>query len=159
MAPRLMGVAVAIITKESDKYGGVATLLKSTMLETVLSVFKAPLKMVAHSVFVFGAITGIKLDWKSPPREAVNLSWNEVSSFFWSFSLAALVMMFTQAIVNPNAIIWLMPVCLPLLFSIPVIVVTGNIEFGMVAKKAGFLLTPEELHVPSVVMEAEKIGS
>lgn len=156
MAPRIMAVLVAIITKETNQYGGLASLLKSTALETVLSIFKAPVKMVAHSVFVVGAVTGWKLEWKSPPREAVNLSWNEVSSFFWSFSVAALVMLFTQAIVNPSAILWLLPVCLPLLLSIPVIVLTGNIEVGVMSKNLGFLLTPEEIKVPQVVIEAEK---
>ena len=30
----------------------------------------APLRMVAHTLFVVGAMTGWKLEWKSPPREA-----------------------------------------------------------------------------------------
>ena len=35
-----------------------------------MAVLQAPVRMLAHSLFVLVALTGMKLDWKSPPREA-----------------------------------------------------------------------------------------
>ena len=36
--------------------------------------------MLAHSVFVLGALTGLRLDWKSPSREAAAVAWRDAMS-------------------------------------------------------------------------------
>ena len=43
-----------------------------------LSVLQAPVRMVAHTLFVVVALTGLKLNWKSPPREACDVQWSQV---------------------------------------------------------------------------------
>ena len=42
-----------------------------------MAMLQAPVRMLAHSLFVVVALTGLKLDWKSPPREAAAVSWRE----------------------------------------------------------------------------------
>ena len=32
-----------------------------------MAVLQAPVRMLAHSLFVLLAVTGLKLEWKSPP--------------------------------------------------------------------------------------------
>ena len=56
-----------------------AALLGSAVLEALMSALQAPLRMAAHTVFVVGALTGLKLQWKSPPREAERLPWRDAA--------------------------------------------------------------------------------
>lgn len=154
-APRFMGLIVSILTGESREYGGISVLMKSTCLEFVLSILKAPIKMVAHTIFVFGTLFGLKLEWKSPPREALNIKWMEVFMAYWSFSTAATMFLVLQEIINPHSIIWLLPVCIPLILAMPFTVITGNVQYGTRMKKSGFLLIPEELNVPEVIKQTQ----
>lgn len=156
MAPRFMGLLTAIVTKESIEYGGVLILLKSTLLEMLLSILKAPIKMAAHSLFVLGALSGLKIEWKSPPREALNLKWIEVVLAYWSFTGSAISLLIIEQILNPNNIVWLLPVCVPLILSIPFTLITGKVEYGLFMKNAGFLLIPEEIKIPLVIQEIQK---
>lgn len=156
MAPRILGFITAILTNESKEYGGFGTLLKSTLLECLLSILKAPIKMAAHSLFVFGALSGLKLEWKSPPREALNLKWSEVILAYWSFTSSAISLLIVEHILNPHSTIWLLPVCIPLILAIPFTLITGKVEYGIFMKKAGFLLIPEEIKIPFVIQETQR---
>jgi hypothetical protein len=73
--PRVLGIAAVLMRGEQRQYGGVWGLVKSSVLESGLAIVQAPVRMLAHSLFVVVALTGIKLDWKSPPREAAAVPW------------------------------------------------------------------------------------
>ncbi|RZL47387.1 MAG: glucans biosynthesis glucosyltransferase MdoH, partial [Variovorax sp.] len=73
--PRVMGIAAVLMRGEQRQYGGLWGLIKSSALESALAIVQAPVRMLAHSLFVVVALTGIKLDWKSPPREAAAVPW------------------------------------------------------------------------------------
>ncbi len=45
--------------------------------KALLALLQAPVRMLAHSLFVLVALTGLKLDWKSPPREASARRWRD----------------------------------------------------------------------------------
>jgi len=47
---------------EQKEYGGAVSLLKSAALESVLAILQAPIRMLAHSLFVLIALTG----WGQP---------------------------------------------------------------------------------------------
>jgi membrane glycosyltransferase len=49
------------------------------------------------------------------------------------------------AVIDPSALIWLMPVGLPLLLAIPLTVLTSQIALGTTLRDRGFLLIPEEI--------------
>lgn len=51
---------------EQRQFGGLWGLIKSSVMESGLAIVQAPVRMLAHSLFVLVALTGIKLDWKSP---------------------------------------------------------------------------------------------
>src|SRR4029077_15159008 len=74
--PRVLGMMAVVISGEQRQFGGVGGLLKSAALDSALAVIQAPVRMLAHSLFVVVALTGIKLDWKSPPREAAAVPWS-----------------------------------------------------------------------------------
>ena len=152
--PRLLGVTAVVMKDEQRFYGGTSKLVKSAFIEAGLSAMQAPLRMVAHSIFVIGALTGLKLDWKSPPREATDVSWREATQRFAGAGAAVLVIAAVLALLHPPALIWLLPVGLPLLLAIPFTVITSRTGLGEKVRQAELLLVPEESWSPSVLRRA-----
>jgi membrane glycosyltransferase len=152
--PRILGIAAVLIKGEQRMFGGVYGLLKSSLLESVLAVLQSPVRMLAHSLFVATALTGIKLEWKSPPREANGLGWRVAASSLAPMSAVVAVLAAGIAAIDPSALLWLLPVGLPLLLSVPVSVYTSHVELGSLMRSRGFLLIPEERWSPSVLRRA-----
>jgi membrane glycosyltransferase len=57
----------------------VVRLLVSALLEFLHSLLLAPVRMLFHTQFFMAALTGWKLDWKSPPRGDDSTSWGEAT--------------------------------------------------------------------------------
>src|SRR5438132_7954292 len=115
--PRPMGVLAIVIRGEQRTYGGTGTLVRGTLLEGALSVLQAPVRMIAHSLFVVAALTGLKLDWKSPPREAEDIGWHDAARRFGLIGAAAAAVGAWGLLVQPQAIVLLLPTGLPLLLA------------------------------------------
>ena len=55
--PRILGLAAVLIKRQQAAYGGTGSLLRSALLETVIALLQAPIRMLAHSLFVVVALT------------------------------------------------------------------------------------------------------
>ncbi|HEV7815775.1 MAG TPA: glucans biosynthesis glucosyltransferase MdoH, partial [Janthinobacterium sp.] len=152
--PRLLGVLAVLMKGERRFYGGAAKLLKSAMLEAGLSSLQAPLRMVAHTLFVGVALTGWKLDWKSPPRDAVDVPWREAAKRFSSSGIAVLLIAAALSLTHPVLLLWLSPICLPLLLAIPYTVWSSRSALGEKVRGASLLLIPQESWTPLVLHRA-----
>jgi len=152
--PRVLGIAAVLMRGEQRQYGGLWGLVKSSALESGLAIVQAPVRMLAHSLFVLVALTGIKLDWKSPPREAAAVPWKVAVSQLAPMSLVVGALALGVAMIDPSALIWLMPVGLPLLLAIPLTVLTSQIALGTSLRDRGYLLIPEESRSPAVLRRA-----
>ncbi len=75
--PRALGVVAVQMRGEQHLFGGRVRLLGSAALELLLSALQAPVRMLAHSAFVVVALTGLRLDWKSPARAAAHVAWGD----------------------------------------------------------------------------------
>ena len=84
-------VAVQLRAAQAD-FGGGLRLWGSVLLEALLSALQAPLRMLAHSAFVLGALTGLRLSWKSPAREAQAVTWRDAGSRVGVLALPALAL-------------------------------------------------------------------
>ena len=157
--PRVLGVLAVLLKGEQRSYGGTGLLLGSAALESVMAVLQAPVRMVGHSIFVIVAITGIKLEWKSPPREAVGVAWGDALARLAPVSLAVASLLALSSLINPDALPWLLPVALPLLLAVPVTVLTGHVGLGSWVRGRGALLIPEESWSPAVLRRAWRHAS
>ncbi|WP_205832925.1 glucans biosynthesis glucosyltransferase MdoH [Azohydromonas caseinilytica] len=140
-APRALGVALVIRRGQAAAYGGVARLVIGSLLEALLSALQAPLRMLAHTVFVVGALTGLKLDWKSPSRDAVALRWRDALRRFGPWAVPAAAVAWLAEVPT------LAPVWLPLLLAVPLAVWTSRPEVGAWLRRRGVWLTPDELQL------------
>jgi membrane glycosyltransferase len=152
--PRVLGVLAVLLKGEQRFYGGGANLVRSAFLEIGLSALQAPLRMVAHTLFVVGALIGWKLEWKSPPREASDVPWREAAQRFAPIGLAVLAIAAVLTLIHPPALVWMIPVGLPLLLAVPFTVLTSRSGLGERVRSANLLLIPEETWQPSVLRRA-----
>jgi membrane glycosyltransferase len=154
LLPRAMGVVAIVLRREQAAYGGTRQLLRSVLLETGLSILQAPVRMLAHTVFVAVALTGIKLDWRSPPREASNIGWGDAARRFAPVGVVVGLAWAWAYTVQPVAILWLLPMVIPLLLAVPLAVFTGRAGIGQRLRADALLLTPEEHETPGVLQHA-----
>ena len=154
MLPRVLGVLAIVQRGEAPAYGGTRALVLGTLMEAGLSTLQAPVRMVAHSMFVFVALTGIKLDWRSPPREANDVLWREALERFGSISAIVGALAIVALARHAGALLWLAPVGVPLLLSVPLVVLTSRVSLGEQLRGQGLLITPEELRAPAVLRRA-----
>ena len=152
--PRLLGVTAMFMRRETARFGGGVKLVQSAFLEAALAMLLAPLRMVAHTLFVVGAVTGWKLEWKSPPREANDVSWLEAAQRFAPVSLVVAAVGAAMSLAGSSAVLWMMPVGLPLVLAVPFTVLTGSTSLGERVRRARLLLVPEESSSPTVLRQA-----
>ena len=152
--PRILGLAAVIINGQQAAYGGTRSLLRSAGLETLIALLQAPIRMLAHSLFVVVALTGLKLEWKSPPREAAAVPWAFALRQLAPMSLIIVALAAGIALIDVSALVWLLPVGLPLLLSIPMTVVTSRVGVGEFMRAQRYLLIPEETKSPAVLKRA-----
>jgi membrane glycosyltransferase len=152
--PRVLGLAGVVMRGEQRAFGGMGRLLASAGMETVLALLQAPVRMLAHTLFVAAALTGIKLHWTSPPREASGIRWSDAARQL--LPLGGVLGAFALALVAFDAsAAWpLLPVALPLLLSVPLAVLTSHVDIGLWLRGRGLLLVPEEAGSPPVLRRA-----
>ncbi len=154
LLPRALGAALVLHEGRQHLFGGTLRLLASSVLEALLSALQAPLRMAGHTVFVLGALTGLKLQWKSPPREAVQLPWANAARSLLPLSVLAAVALLATGWADPSVALWLSPVALPLVLALPLVVWAGRPSLGRYLRRAGLLLTPEETAPHRVLRQA-----
>lgn len=157
--PRVLGVVGVFLRGEVRNFGGAPTLLASAALETVQAMLLAPVRMLAHSLFVVVALTGWKLEWKSPPREAAGVAWRDAAAQLGPMSLGMAAVVSALALVNPAALWWIAPVAVPVLLAVPMAVATSHVDLGGWMRGRGFLLIPEESWSPAVLRRAWRHAS
>ena len=152
--PRFLAVIAIIGHGEQTSYGGTLALIKSALMEAVLSALQAPIRMIAHTLFVVTALTGLNLEWKSPMREAHSILWGDAWRRFMPMMAFVASGMIATFHTHHDALWWLLPVGLPLLFAAPLTVLTSESRWGLILRYRQWLLTPEERITPAVLVRA-----
>lgn len=151
--PRLLGVLAIVLKGEQHLFGGTWALMGGSVLEGLLSVLQAPVRMMAHTLFVTIALTGLKLDWKSPPRAADDITWGHALRRF------APIMVLVAAALgalhwSTGWAVWLLPIALPLMLAVPLAVWASRASVGEWLRQRQWLLVPEEASTPLVLRQA-----
>lgn len=152
--PRVLGIAAVFLRRGQAGFGGGAALLSSALLETIVALLQAPVRMLAHSLFVVVALTGWKLEWKSPPREATGITWGDATRRLAPMTGIVALQGTGLATLQLDALVWIVPVALPLLLAVPFAVLTSHVPFGGWARSRRMLLIPEESRSPAVLRRA-----
>jgi membrane glycosyltransferase len=134
-------------------------LLFSALLEFVHSVLLAPVRMLFHTQFVLAALTGVKLAWKSPPRNDSATGWGEALRRHALGTVLALTWIGVILVTSTVFQWWLSPVLAGLLLAMPLSAWTSRAGPGRWLAKRGVFLIPEELEQPLVLAEADRYAA
>lgn len=145
--PKILAV-LAQWARGAQDFGGTLRLGCSMVLELVLSALLAPIRMLFHAQFVASALLGLRIQWKSPPREDSETGWIEALRRHGLHTLIGLVWAGFVYWLDPSFLWWLLPVVGAIVLSIPISVFTSRIRSGKGLRRAGLLVIPEEVHPP-----------
>ena len=156
LLPRMLGVLAVVLRGEQRSFGGTPRLIGGALIELLLSTLQAPVRMVAHSLFVLGALTGLRLDWRSPSRDASAVRWRDALARVGLFALPALAGGVLVAQGEGFTAALLTPLLLPLLLAVPLVVVTGSEAPGLALRRHRLLLVPEEDAPPRTLLRSHE---
>ncbi len=146
LLPRVLGAGAVVLRGEAAAFGGTPKLLAGALLELLMSAVQAPLRMLAHCAYVLGALTGLKLDWKSPSRASDAPLWGNVARRVGA--LVVLPLALGVGLLRRAALLAFAPMLLPLSLAVPYVVLTGHPRLGRWTQRLGLLRTPEEKSRP-----------
>lgn len=154
LTPRALGVASVWLKGEHADYGGRLRLVTSAVFELVVSALQAPVRMLAHTTFVIGTLTGLRLDWKSPPRDATAIGWTDalrrVGLLAAPAGLLAVLALPGDALSAPH----LVPLLAALLLAVPLAVLSSHPSVGAALRGMRMLWVPEENRPPLTLRRA-----
>jgi len=159
LAPKVISLIAIIVKGDARRYGGAGKLLLSALLEFLHSVLLAPVRMLFHTQFVLAALTGVKLAWKSPPRNDSATGWGEAFRRHALGSVLALTWIGVILVSSTAFQWWLSPVLAGLLLAIPLSAWTSRAAPGRWLAQRGIFLIPEELAQPIVLAEADRYAA
>ena len=118
-APKVLSLMAIVLRGESRRFGGTRRLLGSAVVEFAHSLLLAPVRMLFHTQFVLAALTGWRLDWKSPPRDDASTGWREALWRHGAHTLLAVLWIVAIVVSSDSFAWWLSPILLGLLSAIP----------------------------------------
>jgi membrane glycosyltransferase len=146
--PKILGGIMAI-ARGPRQFGGGLGAAFSVLLEIVFSAMLAPIRMLFHTQFVLAALTGLGVQWKSPPREDAETPWGEAVRRHGVHTLIGAAWVAAVYWLDSSYTWWLLlPVVGPLALSIPISVYSSRVSLGRLLRRARLLCIPEESDPP-----------
>ncbi|HVK54460.1 MAG TPA: glucans biosynthesis glucosyltransferase MdoH [Burkholderiales bacterium] len=155
LLPKILAV-VLVLKQGAKQFGGELRLIVSTLAEMLFSAMLAPVRMMFHTQFVVTALVGWAIQWKSPPREDAETTWEEAVQRHGLHTVFGAVWASLIYSLNPAILWWLLPIVGSLMLSIPLSVLSSRVSLGRLLRKARLFLIPEECRPPNELRLARK---
>jgi membrane glycosyltransferase len=157
--PKFLSLLLLVKWRAAVRFGGSARLAIGILLEILVSSLLAPTRMWFHAKFVLVTILGRQIKWNAQKRSSATIGWREAACAHGPSTIAAGVWILTMYLFSPNAFIWLLPVAVPLLLSIPISVFSSSVVIGDALRRAGLLTIPEDNFPPAVLGDLRLLTS
>ncbi|SMP39875.1 membrane glycosyltransferase [Neorhodopirellula lusitana] len=145
IVPKLLAIVSTVSVSETRKgLGGVLRVLASAIVETFAAVLFAPIIAVYHSRFVFSNLRGNKVSWNAQQRDEKGVTWSEATQQMWFLTLVGIAVAALFAAWQPFWLVWFAPVILGWSLSIPLTVMLGSRQVGVLLAKLGLLQVASE---------------
>jgi membrane glycosyltransferase len=108
----------------------------------------APIRMLFHTQFVMAALTGLRLHWKSPPREDSETGWGEAIRRHGMHTVLGAVWTTVIYWLAPSYAWWFVPLTGALMLSVPISVYSSRVSLGRRLRRAKIFVIPEEVDPP-----------
>ncbi|MCZ6674968.1 MAG: glucans biosynthesis glucosyltransferase MdoH [Verrucomicrobia bacterium] len=148
--PKVLSVLCVVFQRDlAHSYGGRFRVIIGALVETVYSIFQAPILMLFHSKFVVLTFLGKSVGWGAQNREAGDgLGWREAFSVLGAHTLIGILAAGLCWWMDVILFYWMCPLFAGLIFSIPLTVFTSRAKWGDFMVALGLLKTPEEWSAP-----------
>ena len=130
--------------KELAAFGGPVRALLGVILETLFSIFTAPVLVWFHTRFVLRNIAGKTVTWHTQTRGGgAGPRWLHIVGEYWALPVVGAALGVMAWWIAPSYLAWVSPILLGLLLAIPIAQFSGRID-----SFRQLFLTPEELQPP-----------
>jgi len=144
--PRLLGLLTTL--PRARQFGGAFHLFLSVVLENVVSLLMAPVLMMFHTLFVLLTISGLQIKWNPQNRADTGLSFSHCLKLYgWLTLLGAITGPLAHFYLGKMSL-WLLPIFAGWILAPLLAWVTSGSRLGLLFKKHGLFVTPEEVHTP-----------
>ena len=134
--PKVMSLLrIAFNGKQRRRHGGLPTLLAMGFGEVAVSTLLAPVLMVFHFRFVFLTLLGKGIGWASQNRGSAGLGWGPTLRALRLHTLVGLMILLISILIGPDFLLWLAPIWIGLLFSVPMGVYFSRPASGTVSRR------------------------
>jgi len=151
LAPKFFGLLVAIADSETRKAcGGVLLLFISVLFEVVLSALLAPIMMLIQTGHVLHIVFGFDTGWDPQRRDDGSIPFADIARRHRSHVALGVLSLVAGMLISPSLVAWMSPTIAGLILAIGISWATSQRWLGLVFRRAGVLVTPEESITPSV---------
>lgn len=143
--------------------GGEIKALFSIVIETLVGGLIAPVAMLIQTAAVASILLGYDSGWNAQRRDVGYIPLKDVIRDYWPHTVIGILMGAAAWAVSFSLFLWMTPVLLGLLLAIPLVWVTSSQKIGILCRKLGLLIIPEEVNPPNILRldkkEKEKIAN
>ncbi|MEH2613723.1 glucans biosynthesis glucosyltransferase MdoH [Bradyrhizobium sp. AZCC 1693] len=157
IAPKLLAFAVLLGNSDARrKFGGGLVVFAGIIAETVLSGLTAPVMMIFQSSAVGEILFGRDAGWQVQRRDDGAVSHRDTVNTYAVPTLVGIAMAVAAYAVSLPLLLWMTPVILGLLLSIPIAILSSSSGPN---RRPGLFKTPEQTAPPPVLTRANELGS
>jgi membrane glycosyltransferase len=157
IAPKLLAFAVLLTNADTRrKFGGGLLVLAGIIAETILSGLTAPVMMIFQSSAVGEILFGRDAGWQVQRREDDAISYRETVRTYSMPTLIGIAMAVAVYAVSLPLLLWMTPVILGLLLSIPIAMLSSSADQN---RRSRLFETPEQTAPPIVLARANELAN
>jgi membrane glycosyltransferase len=157
IAPKLLAFIVLLTNRDTrKKFGGSLRVLAGIIAETILSGLTAPVMMIFQSSAVGEILFGRDAGWQVQRRDDGAVSHRDTVNTYSVPTLVGIVMAAAAYAVSLPLLLWMTPVILGLLLSIPIAILSSSSGPN---RRPGLFTTPEQTAPPPVLTRANELGN
>ncbi|WP_152208147.1 glucans biosynthesis glucosyltransferase MdoH [Marinobacter changyiensis] len=151
--PKFLAILSLLISRQAKLFGGFFRLLGSVLVEILISVLLAPVRMLAHSRYILGAMLNFSLSWAGQNRTE-ETTWPEALVSQSPGMLVGLAWSGFAYWLDPLFFYWSLPVAIPLVLAAPTSVLLSRVNVGKSLAKHRMLMIPEEVRPSPLLQDA-----
>jgi len=157
IAPKLLAFIVLLTDRDArKKFGGGFRVLAGIIAETILSGLTAPVMMIFQSAAVSEILLGRDAGWQVQRRDDGGVSYRDTIHTYAAPTSIGVLMAVSAYAVSLPLLLWMTPVILGLLLSIPIAILSSSSGPN---RRSRLCKTPEQTAPPPVLTRANELGS
>jgi membrane glycosyltransferase len=152
LAPKLLGLLRAFVTRELVGKVGVIRLVLGVIGETVLSALYAPIMMMIQTRQVWEILRGQDSGWSTQSRQrAAAARVHMLLRRHWVHMITGLAVAGALTFISMPLLAWMAPTLVGLVLALPLSAASGSVILAKVTRFLGFFTIPEEVSPPAVI--------